>query len=283
MRRILIPTDFSDNAMNAVRYALELLKYEKCDFYIMHAYQDAVHKETTSLTRENIDQVTKLMADKSAAELKRILKEINDISPNPRHNYHTISANNILIDEADKIVDEKDIDLIVMGTRGKSNDKKITFGSQTLQVLKYVQCPVLAIPEKQTYTQPKHILFPTNYLIPYKRRELKLFCDIVTPYRSIIDVVYISKSKKLSIRQEDNQLFMRGALCNNEINFITIDSKDVVSSIEQYVKDHPIDMLVMVNTRESFLESFLYPSRVDQLSLKLNVPFLAMQNIKRDA
>ncbi len=282
MRSILIPTDFSDNAMNAIKYALELFKYEKCDFYIMHAYEDAIHKETTSLTRENLESVTEMMANKCAAHLEQILKEIHEISPNPRHTYHSISANNILIDEADSIVNDKDIDLIIMGTRGKSNDKKITFGSQTLQVLKYVQCPVLAIPEKQTYTQPKQILFPTNYLIPFKRRELKLFCDMVAPYRSIIDVVYISKSSKLSMRQEDNQLFIKEALCKNEINFKTLDSKHVVETIEQYVKEHPIDMIVMVNTRDSFLESFLYPSRVDQLSLDLKVPFLAMQNLKRD-
>lgn len=283
MRSILIPTDFSDNAMNAIKYALELFKYEKCDFYIMHAYEDAIHKETTSLTRENLESVTEMMANKCAAHLEQILNEIHEISPNPRHTYHSISANNILIDEADSIVNEKDIDLIIMGTRGKSNDKKITFGSQTLQVLKYVQCPVLAIPEKHTYTQPKQILFPTNYLIPFKRRELKLFCDMVAPYRSIIDVVYISKSSKLSLRQEDNQLFIKEALCKNEINFKTLDSKHVVETIEQYVQEHPIDMIVMVNTRESFLESFLYPSRVDQLSLDLKVPFLAMQNLKRDA
>ncbi|WP_299396902.1 universal stress protein [uncultured Gelidibacter sp.] len=280
MRSILIPTDFSDISMNAVKYALEFFKYEKYDFYIMHAYQDDIHKETP--TRENIADVTKRIAEKSAEELDHILKEINEFSPNPRHNYHTISANNILIDEADKIVDEKNIDLIVMGTRGMSNDRKITFGSQTLQVLKYVQCPVLAIPENQTYTQPKHVLFPTNYLIPYKRRELKLFCDMVAPYRSVIDVVYISKSEKLSLRQEDNQLFLKEVLCKTEINFKTLDSKDVVTAIEHYVKDHPIDMLVMVNTRESFLESMLYPSRFDKLSMDLKVPFLAMQNIKRD-
>lgn len=283
MRSILIPTDFSENAMNAVRYALELFKYEKCDFYIMHAYQDAIYHETTDVTRDNLDDVTKQVAHKSAEHLELILKEINDVSPNPRHTYITVSSNNILIDESDKIVDEKNIDLIVMGTKGKSNDKKITFGSQTLQVLKYVKCPVLAIPENQTYTQPKHVLFPTNYLIPYKRRELKLFCDMVAPYRSVVDVVYISKSTKLSIRQEDNQRFMKEALCKNEVNFKTIDSKDVVSAIEAYVENNPIDMLVMVNTRDSFLESFLYPSRVDQLSLTLNVPFFAMQNIKRDA
>lgn len=282
MRNILIPTDFSDNAMNAVNYALELFKYDTCNFYIMHAYQDAIYHNNANLNRENLEEATQMMADTCQKELQRVLDKIKEISPNPRHAYHTVSANNILIDEADRIVDEKNIDLIVMGTRGQSNDTKITFGSHTMQVLKYVQCPVLAIPVNRAYNQPKHILFPTNYLIPYKRRELKLLCDIIAPYRSVTDVLYISKSEKLSMRQQDNQLFMKEALCKNEINFKTVDSKNVVEAIHHYLNENPIDFLVMVNSRHSFLETMLYPSQIDQLTLQLDIPFLAMQNIKRE-
>ena len=283
MRTILIPTDFSDNAMNAVRFALELFKYEKCVFYIMHAYQDDIYSDDLLITRETLDEITKITKEKSKAQLEAILTEIQKISPNPRHRYTSISSNNILIDEADKIVVEKNVDVILMGTRGKTNDRKLTFGSQTLQVLKYVQCPVLAIPENYKYTQPKHVLFPTNYLIPYKRRELKLLCEMLSPFRATIDVIYVSKSNKLSIRQEDNQAFMKEALCKNEINFKTIDNKNIIEAIHDYINEFPIDMLVMVNTRHSFLENILYQSSIDKLSLELKIPFLAMQNIKRDS
>ena len=43
MRKVLIPTDFSENAMNAIKYAMELFKYDRTDFYIMHAFGDEIY------------------------------------------------------------------------------------------------------------------------------------------------------------------------------------------------------------------------------------------------
>lgn len=281
MRKILVPTDFSDNAMNAIQYALELFKYERSDFFIMHAYQDEIYTDTSLLNQETLEKITQIVSDKSQKQLTDTLKKINKISPNPRHVYNIISSNSMLMDEADKIVDEEDIDIVVMGTRGETNDRKLTFGSHTLQILKYVQCPVLAIPANYKYTQPKHILFPTNYIIPYKRRELKLLCEMASPYRAIIDMLYISKSDKLSLRQQDNQRFIKEGLYKNTLNFKTIRGKKITNSIYAYLKENKIDMLVMVNTRHSFLESILFQSSIDKISLHIDIPFLALQNTRR--
>ena len=283
MRKILVPTDFSDNAMNAIQYALELFKYERSDFFIMHAYQDEIYADTSLLSQETLEKVTQTIREKSQKQLENTLKNIKKISPNARHKYKIISANSMLMDEADKIVDEENIDIIVMGTRGETDDRKLTFGSHTLQVLKYVQCPVLAIPANYKYTQPKHILFPTDYMIPYKRRELKLLCEMASPYRAVIDMLYISKSDKLSLRQEDNRIFINENLCKNSINFKTVYNKNITNAIYTYIKENKTDMLVMVNTRHSFLESILFKSTIDKISLHLDIPFLALQNIRRVA
>lgn len=281
MRKILIPTDFSENALNALKYATDLFKYEVSEFYIMHAYQDDVYSDEVLLSRETLDEVKTIVSNTSVEKLENIKKKIVGISPNPRHTFNIVSANNILLDEADKIVDKQNIDIIVMGTKGKTDDKKLTFGSNTLQVLKYVQCPVLAIPANYKYTQPKHILFPTNYMIPYKRRELKLLCEMISPYRAIVDILYISKSSKLSRRQQDNRDFIKEELCKNTINFKIESSKHIINTIYKYIKEHPIDMLIMVNTTHSFLENILFKSSIDELSLNLDIPFLALQNMKR--
>jgi nucleotide-binding universal stress UspA family protein len=281
MRSVLIPTDFSDNAMNALKYALELFKYDIAEFFIMHAYQDEIYADDELLSRETMHDVTEIISNRSQIKLESILKDIQKTSPNPQHKYQVISANSMLIDEADKIVDEKNIDIIVMGTRGKTNDRRLTFGSHTLQVLKYVQCPVLAIPENYKGAQPRQILFPTNYLIPYKRRELKLLCELAAPYRAIIDVLYISKSDKLSLRQEDNQNFIKDVLCKNQIHFKTVNGKSITNAIYTYIKENNVDMLVMVNTRHSFLENLLFQSTIDKISLYIDIPFLALQNIRR--
>ena len=281
MVSILFPTDFSENSMNAIRYALEFFKYENAQFYFMHVYQKEFYDHEDLVSREVYDEVLERVKNESEAKLEDLLKTVNEISPNPRFQYHSISAYNSLVGEASRIVNEKDIDLIVMGTKGKSDDRKIIFGSQTFQVLKYVQCPVLAIPANYTNTQPKRILFPTDYLIPYKRRELKLVCDLAGSYRSVVDVVYVSRSNKLSLRQEDNQAFIKDTICKTELNFYTINEKDVAKAIRNYIKEHKVDMLVMVNTQYSFLENMLFPSTIDKVSLDLKIPLLAMQNSTR--
>ncbi len=281
MKKILIPTDFSYNALNALEYALKLFKYDICAFYIMHAYQDDIHIGNALITLENIDEITDTISSKSQLQLEDILKNMNAAYPNPRHTYSIVSSNNKLIDETDKIVNEENIDIIVMGTRGKTNDKKLTFGSRTLQVLRYVQCPVLAIPENYKCIQPRKILFPTDYMIPYKRRELKLLCTIALPYRAAIDMLYVSKTEKLSLRQEDNQNFIKGELYKNKINFITNADENIINAIYTHIKENGTDMLVMVNTRHSFLENILFKSNIDEISLHIDIPFLALQNIKR--
>lgn len=281
MISILFPTDFSENSMNAIRYALEFFKYENAQFYFMHVYQKEFYDHEDLVSREVYEEILERVKRESEDKLENLLKTVQEISPNPRFQYHSISAYNSLVEESSRIVNEKNIDLIVMGTKGKSDDRKITFGSQTFQVLKYVQCPVLAIPANYTNTQPKRILFPTDYLIPYKRRELKLVCDLAASYRSVVDVVYVSKSEKLSLRQEDNQEFIKDTICKTEINFYTKNEKNVAKAITEYIIEHQVDMLVMVNTQSSFLENVLFPSTIDKVSLDLKIPLLAMQNSTR--
>ncbi len=281
MRKILIPTDFSENAINAVRYAIELFKYERSDFFIMHAYADEIYDHNTVVSREIFDELKETVQKHSDTELSAVVKEIREISPNPRHTYHTLSVFGTLIDEANDLVDKENIDVLIMGTKGKTDDRNLTFGSNTLQVLKYVKSPVLAIPSGYTYDQPKKILFPTDYMIPFKRRELKLLSTLTKSFRSTINFLHISKFENLSIRQEDNKSFLEGSLPDAELKFHRIEADDLTKAINEFIKDNEIDFLVMVNSRRSYLESILYQSTIDKIGLHIKIPFLTMQNLQR--
>lgn len=281
MKNVLIPTDFSANAMNAIRFALEFFKYDNTEFYFMHAYEDDVYNEHELLKEEPFEDVLKLVQNRSQLKLEMLLQEVNSIAPNPRYNYHIISAYNSLLDEADKLVIGKNIDLIVMGTKGETSHESYAFGSNTIQVFKYVSCPVLAIPQFYGYKQPKHVLFPTNYMIPFRRRELKLLSNMISPFRAVVDMLYISKSEKLSRRQEDNIDFLKNELTKNKLNFKNIDSQNFTQVIYDYIKANEVDLLVMVNTRHSFLEDMLFRCHIDDISLQSDIPFLVLQNIRR--
>ena len=283
MKKILIPTDFSENAMNAIRFALEFLKYDITEFYLLHAYQDEVYDEFELLGKEPFENALKTVSQRSQLKLELLLENVKTIAPHKRYKFHVISAYNSLMDEVDKLVIGKNVDAIIMGTKGETSRKSFAFGSNTLQVLKYVKCPVLAIPQFYGYKQPKKVLFPTNYLIPFRRRELKLLSSLLVPYRSVIDMLYISNSSHLSRRQKDNKSFVIDEFPKNQLNFKTIESNNSLEAINTYITKNNMDLLIMVNTRHSFLEDMLFRSKVDDLCLHTKIPFLALQNIRRIA
>ncbi|MEK6152227.1 universal stress protein [Flavobacteriaceae bacterium 3-367] len=281
MQIILIPTDFSDNALHAIHHALKLFKLERANFYFLHAYADEVYELSKSGTRDSLKQRRKEVRKKTDTSLDQLLSELEEEFPNPKHSYQVVSAFESLVDAVNDFVDQVDIDLIVMGTKGLTSDKRTTLGSHTVQVLKYVKCPVLAIPEEYAYQPPKKILFPTDYMLPFKRRELKLLNELAGSFKSEIDCLYISALKKLSFRQEDNKLFLQNTLSSAFLFFKQCEGEDRVQIILEHIaKDH-IDMLVMVNSRHSLLENMLYRSTVDQIGLTVSVPFLVMQNLPR--
>lgn len=281
MRKILIPTDFSENSMNAAKYAAELFKHGPSEIYILHAFADEVYEAKNRLADAIFDELKQKALEKAEESLEKMQKDLFSVSPNPKHTVFTIAEFGMLVDTVNDLVEKENIDVVVMGTQGETDDKKITFGSNTLQVIKYVKCPVLAIPEVFGDVHPKNILFPTDFLIPYKRRELKLLGTIAKCFVSKIDFLYISKFPTLSLRQADNKTFLEASLTENRINFNQQASSDITKAINTFIIENPIDMLVMVNTRHSYLENILYQSTIEKIGLKIDIPFLVLQNLPR--
>lgn len=281
MKKIVLPTDFSETAMNAIKYAVKLFENDLCRFYILHAYQQDVYESDVVITKENLNEITKTANENSQTNLKKTLKQIKQLFPNPKHNYKIMSANNILVDEVDEIVEERDIDLVIMGTHGETKDSKLTFGSHTLQVLKYIKCPVLAVPRDYTYTTLKEIVFSTDFSMPYQQRELDFLSEIASDYQAQIDVLYVSEMKKLSLREEKNKHCIEESFKNNKTTCITINGENIVKTISAYLKNHPTDLLVMINRRHSFLENILFQDTINKMGLTIDIPFFVLQNIKR--
>lgn len=281
MRKILIPTDFSENSLNAIKYATQLFKHGPTQIYLLHAFSDEVYDAKMRLTDAVFEDLQQKAMEKGEAALELLKKEVWTFSPNPKHSINLISEFGMLVDSVNDWVEKENIDVVVMGTLGKTDDKKLTFGSNTLQVIKYVKCPVLAIPSKYTHVDLKNILFSTDFLLPYKRRELKLLANMAKFFAARIDFLYVSRFSNLSLRQQDNKAFLEASFSENHIGFYQEDADDVTKAINKHFDKNQVDMLVMVNTRHSYLENILYQSTIEKIGLHIDIPFLVMQNLSR--
>lgn len=281
MRKILIPSDFSENALNAIKNAVVLFKYERCEIFLMHAYADELYDAKKKDPNSDFDLLEKQLLKELENKMTLLLTKVKAFSPNPKHNFKTLLLKGALIDESNEIVDNENIDLLIMGTLGEANHSDKTFGSNTIQVLKYVKCPVMAIPKGFASYSAKKLLFPTDYQIPYKRRELKLISTLAKSFVAKIDFLYVSDFETLSHRQEDNKLFLESCFRGNLIEFHSIKGNELIKAINSFIITHQIDMLIMVNSRHSFLENILYQNTIDTIGLHIKIPFLVLQNLSR--
>ncbi len=196
-KKILIPTDFSENAYNAIAYANELFKKKKVDFYIFNSYYSPGYATDNMLipeTGSSIFEALKMVSEKKMEETKSELKSRNDP---PGHTYHFVSEFGPLLDVMKNTVDKNDIELVVMGSRGETDNRNIIFGTNTIDIMEKIRaCPVLAIPGTISYKNPNEIVFPTSFKTHFKSRELNHLSEISKITNAPIRIVHVSKKKQ---------------------------------------------------------------------------------------
>ncbi|WP_339685461.1 universal stress protein [uncultured Nonlabens sp.] len=265
MRVIIIPTDFSENAFNALTCALQYFDNEEATFIIVHTYEE---KEQHQL-KEFDDQ------------LDHLLERVEYLTDNPLHNFETKNICGNFITQLNDLVDIQNADLVVMGTQGRTADRKLSFGSNTLQVIKKVKCPVLAIPLELEFKSPDHILLPSELLIPFKNRELDLISSMALHHGSELRLLHMAKFDSLSKRQLQIKALVESRFRESEITYLHHDLGVPTTVINNLISQNHIDLLILVNSKHSFLESFLQLPTIDSLSLNLKIPFLILQNLSR--
>ena len=280
MRKILVPTDFSENAFNALKYACQIFKYEISEIFIVHAYTVQEYGQEI-LVDHSFEELKETTLRDSERQLENVLAQIEQHSPNPQHSYHIVSGIGTITEVTNYWVDKENIDIVVMGTRGKTNDRSLTFGSNTLEVMIHEHCPFLAIPESYEYEAPRQLLFPTDFKVTLKRRELKLLSNIMNSFRSTITLLYIDPVNEMNHIQVDNKLFLEGSLQKSKLFLETSPETDKTLALTKYNIREDFDMLVMVSARQSYLNEIQYQSAFREISLQVKIPFLVLQNIAR--
>ncbi|MBQ0734780.1 universal stress protein [Aquimarina celericrescens] len=146
MKRILVPTDFSDNAYNALYYATRLFKNESCLFYILHTSEVEAPILTSIIDNSYSDQqISREPHEKLMETFHSIVRDTEDFD----HTFETISGTNKLLETIEETVKDKGVDLIVMGTKGATGAKGFFIGSNTSNIIQRIKCcPVLAVPDE---------------------------------------------------------------------------------------------------------------------------------------
>lgn len=281
MKKILLPTDFSENAYNAIKYAVQLFEKEECVFYLLNTYTPVLYDNEYLVYSPSQPTLTEIYSNKSMQGLERVLRRIKRNYKNERHSFKKISSFNLLNDEIKELVTEQGIDLVVMGTKGATGAQEILFGTHTVHAIKKSRCPLLAIPAHYEYKAPKQILFPTDYEAEIPK-VLKVLVEIAELHASTVHILHVYFGIDLSPEQNSRKKALGRALKNNGHHFYSITEKSVTRAIYDFQEDNDVDMLAMVNNKRSFFENLLFMPVVNEIGFNVKVPFLVMPSPKKN-
>jgi nucleotide-binding universal stress UspA family protein len=151
LRRILLPTDFSDSAAEALKYACALAEQFEAELHLLHVLE--THVSTAPQFGMGLALSTRIQESQQAAE--KALKELVDTDwAAGRQIVRTTSEGPPFVGII-HYARENDIDIIVLGTHGRSGLPHILMGSVAERVVRKAPCPVLTVrPEGHQFVMP---------------------------------------------------------------------------------------------------------------------------------
>ncbi len=141
IERILFPTDFSEGSYYALPYAVDLARFYNARLYILHVIYDVVKVTGWYVPHVPIEELYKDMTEHAWKEMERCcIEETRGLQ-----NVEKMVIKGIPSDEILRYASEEKIDMIVMGTQGRTGIDRIIFGSTAEKVVKRAPCPVLTV------------------------------------------------------------------------------------------------------------------------------------------
>ncbi len=136
LRNILFATDFSHAAGAAIPYAATLTKRYSAKLYVLHVQPQVNWMLTSPIIWQGVEEAAKIGAEQ---QKQKILLEFPEIRP------EVFIKSGDLWPTLAATIEVNDIDLIVIGTRGRSGVAKLLLGSAAEEILRRAPCPVLTV------------------------------------------------------------------------------------------------------------------------------------------
>lgn len=272
MKKILFPTDFSENSIQALRYALEMLNLHVTDILIYHAY-------TLPIIDVNMPaSIFEEVAEKEEAKARIKLDEIADSIKKdyPKITIQTKTGQEFAAEKISALTKQNNSDLIVMGTRGASGLKEVFMGSNTASVINNTEVPVLAVPANLKYKPITKILFTTDYH-DSDFEAIRKVAELASSLQAEITIMHLFQyDKELeTTMQEWFKEELESHVHYARINYELDESSDVEDSLGNYIEEHKMDMLVMSTKKRSFIQRFFHSSLTRRMVYHTHIPLLA--------
>lgn len=273
MKNFLVPIDFSEASHNAAKYAISLGEVLKAKIIFINVVPVGLLIEDESIQ-------ARIAAQQHMVETNRelISDEVKALSKN-----HLVSTE-AYVDEGSpsdlilQMAEDNQVDLIIMGMKGKGKSNSI-LGSTTTSVIKKSPFSVLVIPENASYRSVDTICFATDLTSLDETKEIPQLIEIAQKYNSLIRVLHVQKPESTISDQEFiNKMKTHFTFDKMKYNFNVVEDSNVINGINQFLDENPAEILAMVSRKHTFLERLFGKVHTKQMSQHTRIPLLVLKD-----
>jgi nucleotide-binding universal stress UspA family protein len=269
MQTIIVPTDFSIAADNAIKFAKAIAKKTKATIHLANFYSLPIANYSyveNSMSGDMLNQVI----EAAKIEIDKLTKTIEAEGVKVESTIAMGFATDEIVELANKIQP----DLIIMGTTGATGIINKVIGSNAAHVMQHTNYPIILVPQDSTFSTISNVV----YLDELKEDDtpvLKKLFDLADDL-NIENIKLLNVNTGFFFQPIDEQLMIKlnNAFGLQKIKLETVQGADVVHGIEHYLEKHLVDLVVMSTHKKTLLERIFKKSDTNKMALYSKVPLL---------
>ncbi|NOQ76111.1 MAG: hypothetical protein GQ574_29180 [Crocinitomix sp.] len=274
MKKIVLMTDFSENARKAIKYGINLFG-DSVEYLLVHSY--TVRKATGSFA-----DIGALIRQDALNDFENEIHFIkNEFSHFPDLKISTICKEGDPVDVINNLDNSLGIDLIVMGTKGASGLSKIFIGSVTASLIRKTKYPVLSVPEEAVFKSIDKIVFAADLALNRNAVLTYPLKSIARKNNSEVLLLHILNEGELAKGFDNyklNKLEMSADLegIKKTMNFVETNNK--TEGIVQFCIKNNADLLTVIARHNTFFDKLFHKSVSQELAYSLKMPLLTLED-----
>lgn len=258
MHKVIIPVDFSETSLNAVRYTSKMLAgREDVMAIIYHNYETSSDLDISMIYQETLKK------EFHRAGVKNVTCE------------HDMGGD--LVENISNLAHSTHAALVVMGITGKSAIRQVMFGSNTLKLIDKNLYPVMIIPPDASYTGMSNVAFASDLKNVEVSTPAALISSVLSLFNPHLHIINVSREKfdviPPELEAEKQKLTAMFSHFKTSFHFIT--NNDFFEALDTFTREKKIDVLVTVPKHQSNSNSLFKTTHTKRLAYNSQIPILA--------
>jgi len=278
MKTIIHATDFSDNAISALKYAYTLSKKTKAVLWVVHIFNNATLASTLNdpillPIEENIQKKKAILKEFCKSHLGSDVETLN-IQIEAIENSSIVAG---IISKADELY----ASMIVTGMKGKSAFKELLMGSTTKKLIEKAPCPILAIPINATLNNINTIVYTTDF---EEEDIIAIFrlAEIAKIFNATIKIVHISQKSDTDAQQEMEWFkeILKQKVTYANLEFEVIFSDEIYNYLVFYLNKVDADLIGMLERgNKGLIRKIFHKDLVKRIEGTIHIPLISFNEI----